>query len=208
MRLRFTNAWAGRNRRLPRCPECGSDRLRSSRRRYEGVWTSFFKVRPVKCQGCGIYFPMAADASISSAKTDPLDLHLPFRPLEMDPPLQGGQETRSREDADFGPPIGRMDFRGSCPVCDSKAVRPSRDLSDLPLVARLDLRAPYRCAECNASFDHILPSRVAAVVLLLLVVLGGLTYAANSMFGRRALSQKAPRLRPGQVPKLPPPVFR
>jgi len=151
---------------------------------------------------------MAADASISTAKTDPIDLHLPFRPIEMDPPPAGRPESESSEDLDFGPPIGRVDFRGSCPVCDSKAVRPSRDLNDQPLVARLDLRAPYRCAECNASFDRILPSRVAAAGLLLLVVLGGLSYAANSMFGRRTTPEKAPTLRRGQVPKLPPPVFR
>lgn len=157
---------------------------------------------------CGIYFPMVADASINTARTDPLDLHLPFRPIEMDPPPAGRQEPESGDDLDFGPPIGRVHFRGNCPVCDSKAVRPSRDLNDQPLVARLDLRAPYRCAECNASFDRILPSRVATAVLLLLAVIGGLSYGANSMFGRRALPEKAPTLRPGQVPKLPPPVFR
>lgn len=208
MRLRFTSAWAGRKRRLPRCPACGGERLRSSRRRYEGIWAAFFNVRPVKCLGCGIYFPMVADTSISTARTDPIDLHLPFRPLEMDAPLSGSPEPESGDDLDFGPPIGRLDFRGSCPVCDSRSVRPSRDMSDQPLVARLDLRAPYRCAECNASFDRILPSRVAAAALLLLVILGGLTYAANSMFGRRALPDRSPTLRPGQVPKLPPPVFR
>lgn len=208
MRLRFANAWAGRKRRLPRCPACDGARLRSSRRRYEGIWAALFKVRPVKCLGCGIYFPMVADASISTSRTDPIDLHLPFRPLEMDGPPEGRQESESGDEVDFGGPIGLVDFRGVCPICDSKVVRPSRDLSDQPLVARLDLRAPYRCAECNASFDRILPSRVAAAALILLVVLGGLSYLANSMFGRRALPDRSPTLSPAQVPKLPPPVFR
>lgn len=160
----------------------------------------------MKCLGCGVYFPMLA-ATIRTAKTDPIDLHLPFRPLEMDAPLAARPESES-SDLDFGGPIGRLDFRGVCPICDSRAVRPSRDMSDQPLVARLDLRAPYRCAECNASFDRILPSRVVAVALLLFVVLGGATYLANSVFGRRSISDRSPTIRPSQLPKLPPPVFR
>ena len=208
MRLRFISAWAGRKRRQPRCPVCRSERLRSSRRRYDGIWASLFKVRAVKCLACGVYFPMVAGASISTARTDPVDLHLPFRPLEMDSPGDGRQESESGDELDFGGAVGRVEFRGVCPFCASKAVRPSRDQSDQPLVARLDLRVPYRCAECNASFDRILPSRVATAVLLLLAVIGGLSYGANSVFGRSALPEKAPRLRRGQAPKLPPPVFR
>lgn len=169
---------------------------------------ALFKVRPVKCLACGVYFPMLADATVSTAKTDPVDLHLPFRPVEMDAPVQGRTESESGDDVDFGGPIGLVDIRGVCPICESRAVRPSRDLSDQPLIARLDLRAPYRCAECNASFDRILPSRVVGAALLLLLVIGGLSYLANSMFGRRSLPERSPTLSPAQVPKLPPPVFR
>lgn len=203
MRLGFEQGWSGRKRKLAVCPNCGSERARYSRRHYDGPWFLLFRVRPVKCSDCGAYFAIALDASIRRPEGNLVDLHLPFRPSELD------GAAGPVEDLDADPPSGELSRpKGKCPSCGSDSARLSRPASDQPLITRLDIKAVYRCTECNASFTRIRPARVIAVALLLFIVLAGLSYLAISTLGGRRSSNQSPRIKKDQIPAPSPPVFR
>ena len=205
MRLGLKEGWAGRKRKTALCPNCSSDRARYSRRHYEGPWFLLFRVRPVKCSDCGSYFPIAGDATITRPETDPVDLHIPFRPSELDPPVamrpQGAAE-------DPGSSPGATPSRVACPACGSRAVRPSNPGGDQPLTRRLDVKTTYRCARCNGSFKRTDPVRLLAFVLIVLGVLGGLSYFILAAMGGHGESNRSPRIKKDQIKPPPPPVFR
>lgn len=172
------------------CPNCSSDRARYSRRHYDGVWFLLFRVRPVKCSECGAYFPISGRATIRRPETDPIDLHIPFRPSELDDSaarLRGG---------------------GGCPVCGSQAVHPSRPEAEPSLIRRLDVKTAYRCARCNAGFKRTNPLRLLAFSLILFGVLAGLSYLAIGVLGGHGRSNTSPRIKKDQIKQPPPPVFR
>jgi transposase-like protein len=193
MRLGLKEGWAGRKRKTAVCPSCSSDRARYSRRHYDGPWFLAFRVRPVKCSDCGSYFPIAADASIRRPETDSIDLHIPFRPSELDGPQDGGAGTFPA---------------GACPICGSDQVRPSRPGTDQPLARRLDVRTPYRCARCNGSFRRANPLRLLVLSLLLVGVLAGLSYLGIAVLSWRGRIGNSPHIRKDQIKEPPPPVFR
>ncbi len=205
MRLGLKEAWAGRKRKTAVCPNCSSDRARYSRRHYEGMWFLLFRVRPVKCSECGSYFPIAAGATIRRPETDPIDLHIPFRPSELDDPpegLQGGEG-----DALAKLP-GSKPSRRACPYCGSRDIHPSRLEGEPSFTRQLDVRTTYRCGRCNASFMRANPLRLLAFLLILLGVLGGLSYVALVTLGGRGPTDRSPRIRKDQIKPPPPPVFR
>ncbi len=205
MRLGLKEAWGGRKRKTAVCPNCFSDGARYSRRHYEGIWFLLFRVRPVKCSECGSYFPIAGDATIRRPETDPIDLHIPFRPSELDDPaegLQGGEGDSSAK------PPGSRAFRRACPICGSSDIHPSRLEAEPSLTRRLDVRTTYRCGRCNASFMRANPLRFLAFSLILLGVLGGLSYLVIATLGGRGPSDRSPRIRKDQIKPPPPPVFR
>jgi hypothetical protein len=187
------------------CPKCSSESARYSRRHYDGPWSFLLTVRPVKCSDCGAYFPLAADGSIRRPETDPIDLHIPFRPSELDAPAVG-HVAPSFEDIGGDAPRTRPSRR-ACPVCGSEAIRASRPGIEPP-TSRLDAKTDYRCVRCNASFRRTNPLRLVVFSLLLLGVLAGLSYLALAALGARGLSNKSPRIRKDQVKEPPPPVFR
>ncbi len=194
MHLGLREGLEGRRRKIAICPACSSDRARYSRRHYEGIAFILFRVRPVKCSDCGVYFPIAQDGSIPNPQRDPVDLHIPFRPSELDTTVEDGEE-------------GRV-LSGACPVCGSEDVRPSRPESNPSLASRLDVETTYRCVACNASFRRTSPARVLFLSVILLAVLGGLGYLILSVLGSRGQRNLSPRIRKDQVKEPPPPVFR
>lgn len=201
MELGFGEARAGRERRQPACPGCRGNRLRYSRRHYEGVWARVFSLRPAKCLDCGAYFPVSRSSAILNPQVDPAELHVPFWPLEM-------QERADRDTAagsDWVPSVPRASMgapRGKCPHCGSRDIRPS-SVEGL----RLNIQTTYRCISCNASFQRVAPARLAGMLFLAMIALGGLIFLAGLMSGRGA-PKPTPTMRKGQVPKPPPPVFR
>jgi hypothetical protein len=207
MRLGFNDARAGARRRTAICPGCGSDRARYSRRQYDGLWSRFFKVRPAKCFACGSYFPISASARavMERSPADPRDLHIPFTPLEHEE-LQKPIVV----DRPFSPDR-RWWWRrlGVCRGCGSRKVRPARSPGEeASLARRLSLKDSYRCLECNAGFYRLNPTRLFALCLFLLVGMGGLSYAVGRVMGSRPGSNSPPRIKRGQIPPPPPPVFR
>lgn len=205
MRLGLKEGWAGRRRRTAVCPNCASNRARYSRRHYDGVWFLLFRVRPVKCSECGAYFPIAGNATITRPETDPIDLHIPFRPSELDDPaegLPGGEAEAGAEEP------GTKPSRISCPICGSRTVHPSRPGGDESISRRLDVKTTYRCARCNGSFRRTSPLRLVAFSAILLGVLGGLSYFAIVTLGSRGRSNTSPRIKKDQIKQPPPPVFR
>lgn len=205
MRLGLKEAWAGRKRKTAVCPNCSSDRARYSRRHYEGAWFLVFRVRPVKCSDCGSYFPIAPGATIRRPETDPNDLHIPFRPSELDDPLEGIQ---AGEATALVKPVGSKASRRACPHCGSRDIHPSRTEGEPSLTRQLDVRTTYRCGRCNGSFMRTNPLRLLAFLLLALGVLGGLSYFLITMLGGGGPTDRSPRIRKDQIKQPPPPVFR
>lgn len=204
MRLGLKEGWAGRRRRTAVCPNCGSNRARYSRRHYDGVWFLLFRVRPVKCSECGVYFPVSGSATIARPETDPVDLHIPFRPSELDDPAEAFAEGTDALWDDAGSKPSRL----SCPICGSRTVHPSRPGGDESISRRLDVRTTYRCARCNGSFRRTSPLRLVVFAAILLGVLGGLSYLAIATLGSRGRSDTSPRIKKDQINQPPPPVFR
>ena len=205
MRLGLKEGWAGRKRKTALCPNCSSDRARYSRRHYDGPWFLLFRVRPVKCSDCGSYFPIAGDATITRPETDPVDLHIPFRPSELDQP----EERLPRGPAEDPPSSpGSPPSRVVCPVCGSRAVRPSNPGGDQPLALRLDMKTTYRCARCNGSFRRTNPVRLMAFVMIVLGGLAGLSYFVIAALGSHGQSNPSPQIKKDQIKPPPPPVFR
>lgn len=207
MELAFREAWAGREKRAPACPTCGGERLRYSRRQYEGIWARIFRLRPARCLDCGAYFPVSQDAAILSPQVDPADLHVPFWPLEME----------ERAERDSAAAIGwtprdartpRVGARKVCPLCGSEDVRPSKPGGEEPPLGVLDVTVPYRCVSCNGSFRRVVPTRLAAIIGLVAALLTGLILLGRLITGARASRPQAPRIKKGQIPNPPPPVFR
>lgn len=205
MRLGLKEGWAGRKRKTAVCPDCSSDRARYSRRHYDGVWFFLFRVRPVKCSDCGTYFPVSGGATIRHPETDPADLHIPFRPSELDDPARGSRGGKA-DASDEAP--GARPSRGSCPVCGSDAVHPSRPEAETSLTRRLDVKTTYRCARCNGSFKRTNPLKLLAFSVVLISLLAGLSYSAIRLMGSRGLANNSPRIKKNQVTQPPPPVFR
>jgi len=79
---------------------------------------------------------------------------------------------------------------------------------DPTLLQRLDLKDTWRCANCNASFFRLNVLRTVGIALLIFVCLGGVSYMALRIAGPSRTENAVPRLRKGQVPEPPPPVFR
>jgi len=205
MRLGFKEGWAGRRRRTAVCPNCASRRARYSRRHYDGVWYLLFKVRPVKCSECSAYFPIAGHATIRHPETDPVDLHIPFRPSELDEPAESLPES-GMDASGEGP--GSKPSRISCPVCGSRAVHTSRPGGDESISRAFEVRTSHRCARCNASFRRTSPARLALFGAILLGLLGGLSYLAITTLGSRGRANASPRIKKDQITQPPPPVFR
>ena len=205
MRLGFKDGWTGRKRKTAVCPNCSSDRARYSRRHYDGVWFLLFQVRPVKCSDCGAYFPISGGATIKHPETDPVDLHIPFRPSELDDSAGG---LRGREGDASAEAPGTRPSRGACPVCGSHAVHPSRPGGETSLIRRLDVKTTYRCARCNGSFKRANLPRLLAFLVILFGVLGGLSYLAIGVLGGHGRSNTSPRIKKDQIKPPPPPVFR
>ena len=159
----------------------------------------------MKCSDCGSYFPIAGDATITRPETDPIDLHIPFRPSELDDPTDG-LPGGAAEDLPASPGSGPS--RRACPVCGSRAVRPSNPGGDQPLTRRLDVKTTYRCSRCNGSFRRISPVRLLAFSVILLGLLAGLSYFVIAALGGHGESNRSPRIRKDQVKPPPPPVFR
>jgi len=206
MRLGLNEGWAGRDRKTAVCPKCSSVRARYSRRRYDGPWILVFRVRPVKCSDCSAYFAISADATIMLSETDPVDLHIPFRPSELDDSMEVFL-NRAPDQPPSASPLSRL-ARKVCPICRAEAVRPSNPGGDQALFRRLDVRINYRCAQCNGSFSRIDPLRFLAVAVILFGLLGGLSYFALATLGRSVRGNESPRIRRDQVRPPPPPVFR
>ncbi len=203
MRIGFRAAWEGTNRKVASCPICGASRVRYSRRTYDGFWALIFKTRPVRCLECGVYFPIAVRSSIPP-DVELVDLQLPFRPSELDAPL-GLAPVRTRPAGVTIPFSGPG--AGNCPDCGSSAIRPARFSAEISW-RRPDVREPWRCIDCNASFARVNPRRVIALIAIVLGLLLGVAYLAHSLRGGPGGGGKAPTIRQNQVPKLPPPVFR
>jgi hypothetical protein len=156
----------------------------------------------VKCLACGSYFPVPFTGGIpSDAEFD--DLSIPFRPSESEPYVR-------RDSIEIGPPppgkIGLRFINQKCPICGSKETRPTRSEMAEPWF-RLDAKETYRCTECNGSFVRTNPLRFIVLWLLLATVLGLAAYLINAVRFKPS-AEVSPRLRPRQVPKLDPPVFR
>ena len=204
MQLAFGEAWVGRERRSLGCPACRSERLRYSRREYEGFWARLFRLRPAKCLDCGVYFPVSVDSAILNPQVDPAELHVPFWPLEME------ERAESAAATGWAPTDARTPKGGSrrgCPLCGSESVRSSRPGGE-PLWSRFDIRASYRCASCNGSFRQIVPARFVAGLLIGALALTGLIFLGGLVSRGGASSHQTPRVRQGQIPAPPPPVFR
>lgn len=201
MELGFGEARAARERRASACPGCRGTRLRYSRRKYEGLWARVFHLRPAKCLDCGAYFPVSRSATIQNPQVDAAELHVPFWPLEMEERADREAAAGAREGAAEAR-LPRASGRSRCPHCGSLEIRPSS--GEEPL---LNLRTTFRCIACNAAFQRVVPARFATLLLLGTVVLGAVIFLAGLMTGR-AVPRPTPTLRQGQVPKLPPPVFR
>ena len=88
-----------------------------------------------------------------------------------------------------------------------EAIRASRQATE-SIAQRLDVKTAYRCVRCNASFKRTNPLRLLAFSIVLLVLLGGLSYLALRVLGARRLSDSSPRIRKDQMKPPPPPVFR
>jgi len=188
------------------CPNCSSDRARYSRRHYEGLWFLLSRVRPVKCSDCGAYFPIARDGSIPRPQRDPVDLHIPFRPSELDVMADDLEEGVRGEPS--GNPARFPRSRGGCPVCGCDDIRPSRLENDPSPVRRLDVKTTYRCVRCNASFRRTNPLRFLLFSLILLGVLAALSYLALVALSGRGLQNRSPMIKKDQIKEPPPPVFR
>lgn len=76
------------------------------------------------------------------------------------------------------------------------------------LLQRLEPKDPYRCLACNASFWRLSVLRSLALSLLFIVLLGGLSYALIRLVGGPRGSAASPRIKNGEIPPPPPPVFR
>ena len=204
MRLGLEEGWAGRKRRTALCPNCSSDRARYSRRHYDRVWFILFRVRPVKCSECGAYFAIARDATITRPETDPVDLHIPFRPSELDNPAESfsGSHEDAPQDSSGKP------SRRACPICGSHDVHASRPGGEQSLTRRIDVKTTYRCARCNGSFRRTNPLRLLVFSLVLLGVLGWLSYLVIAALGGHGPGNRSPRIRKDQIKQPPPPVFR
>ena len=159
----------------------------------------------MKCSDCGAYFPIARDATIRHPETNPIDLHIPFRPSELDDP---GVELPGKPAEDSPESPGSRPKHGTCPICGSRAVRPSGPGGDQPLTRRLDLKTNYRCARCNGSFRRIDPVRLLLFSVILLGVLAGLSYFTMAALSGRGRGDSSPRIKKDQIKQPPPPVFR
>lgn len=202
MHLGLREGWAARQRRAEACPQCASPRLRYSRRQYDGFAAAYFNLRPVKCLDCGIYFPVASRRSIP-AQVDLINLHVPFRPVELDDPVpsDSGDLQRRPRTSEVSVPGGRK-----CPDCGARAARPVRG-GDPPSFFRPDALEPYRCPVCNGSFKLTNIPRLVFLVLILSAVLAGPMY----FLSRRqffSAGNSSPKIRRTQVPKVAPPVLR
>ena len=70
------------------------------------------------------------------------------------------------------------------------------------------MKTTYRCARCNGSFKRTDPVRLLAFVLIVLGVLGGLSYFILAAMGGHGESNRSPRIKKDQIKPPPPPVFR
>lgn len=202
MELGLREAWLGSKRTALVCPNCGTPSPRASRRSYDGLWSRVFRVRPMRCEPCGFRFPAAIS---SGARGQELDLvhHLPFIPTEMEEQLVGQRARKAPK-----PPV-RLGLPGNrCPACGSTNVRPGQSaIGPVPWL-RFEVRDPFRCADCNGSFTRTNLARVLLRGALMVVVLGGLTYAAMNIQGWMKRPSAVPTIQKDQIPPPPPPVFR
>lgn len=202
MDLGFREAWLGSKRANLVCPACGSPGARASRRSYEGLWSRVFRVRPMRCEPCGFRFPAAYHARTHGHELD-LEHQLPFIPTEMEE-QRGGQRARQERK----PPV-RLGLPGNrCPACGSTNVRPGQSAFGPVPWLRFDVRDPFRCADCNGSFTRTNVARVLLRGVLVVVVLGGLTYAAMNIQSWMKRPSAVPTIQKDQIPPPPPPVFR
>lgn len=187
------------------CPRCSSDQARFSRRHYDGPWSLLFRVLPVRCSHCGIVFPIARGGSILRPQRDPVDLHLPFRPSELDATYEPEAAP-----AQGGPLLGLLSrpSRPACPTCGSPDIRPSRPESNPLPSSRLDVGTTYRCVRCNASFRRNSAAKLVTLALVLLAVLAGLSYLTLAALRASGRPGSLPTIRKDQVKQPPPPVFR
>lgn len=202
MYLGLRDGFNARQRRAESCPHCGSRRLRYSRRQYDGLAARYFKLRPVKCLDCDRYFPVASRRSVPG-HVDLINLHVPFRPVELDDPISSdsGDVQRRPRTSEVVAPGGRK-----CPDCGARAARPIRG-GEPPSFFRPDALELYRCPVCNGSFKLTNIPRLVFLLMLLGVVLAGPMY----LLSRRSIlrgKETSPRIRRGQVPKVAPPVMR
>ena len=75
-------------------------------------------------------------------------------------------------------------------------------------MSRLDIKASYRCTSCNASFRRIVPGRFLIGVLIGALALTGLIFLGSLVFRGGGSKPQTPRIKQGQIPPPPPPVFR
>jgi len=202
MHLGLLEGWKARKQRADACPQCAGARLRYSRRHYDGAAARFLKLRPVKCLDCGVYFPVASRRSIP-AQVDLINLHVPFRPVELDDPIpsDSGDVQRRPRTSEVMVPGGRK-----CPDCGARAARPVRG-GDPPSFFRPDALELYRCPVCNGSFKLTNIPRLVFLLMILCVALAGPMYFMNR---RKFFSggTTSPKIRRTQVPKVAPPVLR
>ncbi len=205
MRLSLEDAWAGRRRTSSVCPLCLSERVRPSRRQYEGLWFRVFPVRPARCAACGAVFSISTKDAVGRPRPQTFDFDLPFRPSELEDSVRGAEiMARSRG----GGPAPRRPVWGGCPVCGSAAVRGMPAGSEGVWKRRFEVTDGYRCLECNAGFKRISPIRSVVLAALLMSVLGVLSYLVMGTLDRKKTNSASPTLPKNHVPPPPPPVFR
>ena len=172
-----------------RCPGCGADRFRASRRDLSGVWSKLTRTRLVSCIQCGLRFP-SASRRLAAHDTR----SIPFSPLELD------------EAAD-GRPLRPALLMGGliCPRCESMTIRPAPSAS--PVMGIFEVRVLYRCTRCNASYSRVSVTRVVVRFLIFVLALGGALYLVTSGLRLRS-ERRTPQLRQNQIPPPAPPVLR
>ncbi|MEO8362192.1 MAG: hypothetical protein ABI672_19350 [Vicinamibacteria bacterium] len=206
MELSIGEAWAQRNQKAVQCPKCGSERMRLSRRQYDGLAASIFRLKPMKCSACGAYVPIAV-RFLAGSLVEPDSLHVPFRPATNEKrtsPRSGTTDSESGE----APIRNRATTAGGCPLCGSSAVRPATHGPLESYVARLHTKDLYRCSACNASFRRTNVLKLALMVAIFIGLLAGATYVGVTKFSHFNPRSSSPKLRNKPLPATSPPVFR